>query len=363
MFTLPCSTGISSGSTVFDILGDDLDGTYAVDWIVYERDTANDSYDRMALGDDMHTGRGYWVYTTQAAQTVDVVGQYNGSPDLPLKGVPGGLANLVGHPFDFSVDWSDVQIVDGAEVQSLAAAVADGDLSETYHIANGNGYNAYDASTPGMIGTLNEFDGIWVKAYKDDIYLRVPSITAASPSPPQSASDSKSASKSENHTEGLSGGSSTGTPEAPANTVAEDGSWFVRLTVESGIYKDSGNVLGQLPDSEDGLDKHDLEELAPFGDKLLTIIFPHDEWGSDAWGFTSDYHAVSRQPGGEWLFAVYASEDVTQASLRLEGPVKILKKAHLRDLETGKLVKFSKGDYYFDMSPGIHYFSFQVGNR
>jgi hypothetical protein len=355
LFTLPCSVGISTGNTLADVLGDDLSGAYSVTWVVYERDAATDSYRKLAPNDTLHTGKGYWIYTTQAAQSINVVGQYNGSPDIPLRGAADGKANLVGHPFDFSVDWADVQVVDGAEVQSLAEAVADGDISETYHVANGNGYNAYDASTPGMIGTLNEFDGIWVKAFKDGIYLRVPFIAAASPAPDAATAAGESVAIQRSQTTDVS--------VWPVAREIEGDSWFVRLIVESGNYRDDGNVLGQLPDSVDGMDKHDLEELVPFGEHFLTIVFPHEEWESDAWGFTSDFHATSLRPQGEWVFAVHASSDVTHASLRLEGPAKILKKAKLRDLETGKLVKFSRGGYRFDLDGGPHYFSFKVRSK
>ena len=356
MFTLPCSVGISTGNTVADVLGDDLTGTYDTDWVVYERDASNNVYTKLATTDVMSTGKGYWVITDLAGQSFDVEGQFNGSPDILLYGAdaPDGRANLVGHPFDFSVDWSDVQIVDGAEVKSLTDAVSDGDLSETYHIYNGNAYDAFDASTDGMIGTLAKFDGIWVKAFKE-IYLRVPSIevTAASSSASSSAVESASAKTT----------ISKAVTETPGSQVADDGSWYVRVIVESGDFKDSGNVLGQLPDSMDGQDKHDLEELEPFGDSYLTVIFPHEEWGGDAWGYTSDYHASSRNPQGEWTFAVLSSIDVSEVSLRLQGPDSILRKAKLRDLETGKQVKFSEGVYTFNASPGIRYFSFQVGKK
>jgi hypothetical protein len=263
----------------------------------------------------------------------------------------------VGHPFDFSVDWSDVQIVDGADVQSLAAAVADGDLSETYHIWNGNAYDAFNATTLEMIGTLTSFDGIWVQAFKDGIYLRVPSIesfaasSAATSVFVESASTISMASQLDNNTVG--------------SQVTDDGSWAVRIIIESGDFKDSGNVLGQLPDSLDEQDKHDLEEMAPFGGSYLTVIFPHEEWAADGdaevWGYTSDFHASSRKPKGEWTFAVMSSIDVSEVSLRLEGPEDILRKAKLRDMETGKLVRFSKGIYTFNASPGIRYFTFSVG--
>ena len=41
----------------------------------------------------------------------------------------------------------------------------------------------------------------------------------------------------------------------------------------------------------------------------------------------------------------------------------MLRKAQLRDLETGKQVKFSRGAYTFNASPGERYFTFRVGKK
>ncbi len=357
MFSLPCSVGISTGNTVVDVLGDDLAGVYDTNWAVYERDAAGDVYTKLAPTDVLATGKGYWVFTDQPGQSFNVQGQFNGSPDTLLRGVAGGRSNLVGHPFDFNVDWSAVQIVDGALVQDLATAVAEGDLSETYHVWNGNAYDAFDASTLGMIGTLRPFDGIWVKTFKDGIYLRVPYVVSAVFPEVVGASAAGLAPVTR------AGSSATRPGAASGGNQRGDGSWFVRVIVESGDFQDSGNVLGQLPDASDGQDKHDLVELEPFDDSYLTVIFPHDDWAGDAWAYTSDFHAVSRKPRGEWVFAVLSSIDVSQVSLRLEGPRKILRRASLTDLETGRKVRFNKGAYTFEASPGVRYFAFRIGGR
>jgi hypothetical protein len=341
LMTLPCSVADSSNSTVADILGDDLTGTYGNNWVVYEHDAVANQYRLMETTDVMSAATGYWVASNQVGQTIDVEGQYNGSPDIPLSGAAGGRVNLIGHPFDYSVDWENVQVVDGADVKSLSAAVAAGDISETYHFWNGNSHQARDASTPGLIGTLNSFDGIWVKAFKDGIYLRVPTGAYVAPAGEEPGPGR--------------------TPEPPGG--AGDHSWFVRLVVESDQFIDDGNVLGQLPDSVNGLDSHDLEEPAPFGDAYLTIIFPHDEWGTGAWGYTSDFHASTAKPSGEWLFAVVSSGNISTVNLRLEGPAEILKVAELRDVETGQRVKINDEGYSFDAFSGVRHFTFSIPQR
>lgn len=349
MFSLPCSVGISTGNTVNDILGDDLVGVYDTNWVVYERDAASETYTKLALTDTMHTGRGYWAITSELGQSFDVEGQYNGSPDTLLRGSAAGLQNLVGHPFDFSVDWASVQIIDGIEVKPLLTAVADGDLSETYHVWNGSAYDAFDATTLGMTGTLTKFSGIWTKAFKDDIRLRIPSIVSTALT-----------AITENQSESL-----VVSDKETEYEITNDGAWHVRIIVESGEHRDAGNVLGQLPDSLDGQDKHDLEELAPIGDSFLTVVFPHEKWegedGDKAWGYTSDFHQLTRKPQGEWTFAVHSSSEIRQATLRLEGSASILRKGTLIDLETGKKVKFYRGAYSFTTNTDkVRYFSFRI---
>lgn len=102
---------------------------------------------------------------------------------------------------------------------------------------------------------------------------------------------------------------------APTANPTQQG-WYLRLTVASadGRMKDSGNVLGQLADSEDGPDSHDLAELSPAFSPYLTLVFPHPEWGMESSYFASDFHAIDFARPDEWEFQVRSSNpnlDVT----------------------------------------------------
>ena len=122
-------------------------------------------------------------------------------------------------------------------------------------------------------------------------------------------------------------------------------------------------MLGQLPESQNGKDRHDLAEFPPFGSKYLTAVFLHDDWEGDPWAYASDFRAATRKPAGEWEFAVFSSGDVAEIILRFEGPGNILSKAKVIDQETGKKVKFKNGEYRFDASPGVRYFTFRLGKN
>ena len=341
MITLPCLVGLSNGNTVADVFDDDFTGAYGNSWVMWGRNAVTQSYERLDLTSKLHTGAGYWILTEEENARVSVNGQFNGSPDIALTGATGGRPNLVGHPFDFPVKWADVQIVDGEKVQGIAeAALTDGDIFDTFQVWNGNTYLPYGIDTPGMGGILDPFEAIWVSAIKDGIYLRIPNEPYA-----------------------VSAEIETTGKAAAIDTVADDGSWYVRLIVESGDYIDDGNVLGQLPESQNGKDRHDLAEFPPFGSKYLTAVFLHDDWEGDAWAYASDFRASTRKPAGEWEFAVFSSGDVAEIILRFEGPGNILSKAKVIDQETGKKVKFKNGEYRFDASPGLRYFTFRLGKN
>ena len=117
--------------------------------------------------------------------------------------------------------------------------------------------------------------------------------------------------------------------------------WYVRLIAEeaSQNLRTRNSVLGQLPDSVDGYDAHDLPKLPPFGAPYLSIAFPHSAWGTRAGDYASDYrpnHAAggygpNRPPGAgpsktpglpsaTWRFEVRTDRAGYAVQLRWEGP-------------------------------------------
>ncbi len=97
--------------------------------------------------------------------------------------------------------------------------------------------------------------------------------------------------------------------------------WYARIIVEipSENMKDQGNVLGQLKDSTNDYDSHDLFEMYPFGTRYLTIVFPHQEWEDSSGNYTSDFHAMDTDINDEWTFLVKTSAINSNVTLRWEG--------------------------------------------
>ncbi len=323
--------------TLGEVFGDDLDGTYATDWIVKEVDPITGINITKSLSDPLEVGIGYWIKTNMSAQTVDNQGIDNVETETPIEaagtdgtgcGTSAGLCNMVGHPHTFDVCWADVEIIDGASTLDLAMADPAGACQGTGAVGagcimsriaykwTGAAYAPFDGITPGMEGTLVDWDGFWVSAAKDDILLKIPATPG-----------------------------NCGAPERG------DGSWSVRLIASSGELEDYANVLGQLSDSVDGYDSHDLLDLPPLT-PYLTAVFPHPDWGDQANDYTSDYH----QPRDEsepdvWSFEIRSSDPAAEVTLHWEGPEARLVGSVLTDLETLEQVAVTPdGSYTFTMN-------------
>ncbi len=321
--------------TLDDVFGDDMDGVYETDWIVKSRDPVAGINVTLALTDEMEVGRGYWIKTNETSQTVDNEGIDNVETEAPLDaddtdgtgcGSSAGLCNLVGHPHRFDVCWADVEVIDGVSTLSLAMADPSGVcqgtgaeaagcvMSRVAYKWTGSAYAPFDGETMGMEGTLVDWDGFWVSAVKDGIKLKIPAVT-----------------------------SNCGDPQ---RATQRGGGWYIRLIVESDGLEDLSNVIGQLPDSVDGYDSHDLLELFPL-DPYLSVVFPHPVWGDRADDYTSDYHQLRDESEPDaWAFEVRSSDPTAEITLRWEGPESRLLGSILTDLETGEQVAVAPGGSY-----------------
>ncbi len=322
LMSLGCSP--TSGS-VEDVFGDDLDpADYGSTWIAIERDEDLNTYHTIALSDTLSQGEGYWFKSLDAAPTLDVSENppsticpvssgYEQCFDVDLVGLAADHANMKGFPYSSSIPWANVRFVDGVTEYSPTQADSAGIASKNMYQWVGDHYDSFDGVTAGMEGTLEESSGFWVKA-NQDLTLRMPTADAVA---------SLAA-----RTGGPAGGR--------AGTNLESEEWYIRLTVTGDQMEDHGNLMGRLLDSVDGIDLHDLDEMAPFGDRYLTAVFPHPEWGTDAWSYTSDYREARPGAGGRWDFEI-RSDSPRQVTLSWQGAgelfANIVHRSRLIDVE------------------------------
>ena len=134
-----------------------------------------------------------------------------------------------------------------------------------------------------------------------------------------SGCDTNSVSDTENGSENLSQEKAGWYMRTVAKATAGDGTVY--------FHKTAG-VMGELKESEDGKDKHDINA---FGSPALSVHFVQEAWGEDNGDYFSDYRAYSGKEEREvWTIQVRnntASADLTNAPLKLtlEGPYTIYK--------------------------------------
>ena len=362
-FALPCD--VDPNNSVAEVFSGLVSGDYPNTWVVYRRDSSIPLYIPLAIGDPMTQNTGYWVYTGDATQ-VNLSGSPTTLSDIDLSSdATNGRDNYVGFNQNATVNWNQVQVVDGANVLDYGdydkprGQGYDCDspihnqcvMSRKMQKWNGSAYQIFDGITPGSEGTLEPFDAFWVQAFKPGIKLRIPVGVAAA-----AVSSAPLASTVENIAPDVERGS-----KKPKKTKRE--SWYIRLLATAGDMQDPGNVFGQLDTAREGNDPHDLEETAPFGSKYLSITFTNPMFAEVNWGYTTDFRRMTKRPQGTWPFVVRAYAGISEVTIHWEGDAELFENAWLIDEQSGDMMKVSAGQSYtFDISGGEHHFRFEVGD-
>ena len=378
LISLPCATGISSADsdTVASVFGDDGLGVYGTDWVVYEWDGDTGTYTFVPLDTALVSHRGYWIVVIGSDATITVEGQKNAIYDIPLQGDPLGRFNLVGHGMTDSHDWADACIIDangnlltindvdpdiggGLRACDQDPVAASCRMSRIFHKWNGSVYSPYDGNTPGMEGSVDEYDGLWVKAYESGLSLRLPSsnacVTAANAAASSEVISGSVAETIQNSAEVLEIDTVSEEESTSSTTSLKKGEWFITLTAESdsGLV-DTDNVFGVLHTAAKGYDQHDLKELTPFSASYLNLSFNQEDWGSYSGDYASDYRRARskrRRTGGIWDFQVTTSQINEDITLTWNGKKSILRHSILIDTETGERIRPNRsGAYQFSMN-------------
>ncbi len=344
MISLSCNAG--SRDRVEDVLGDDLaPADYGSRWIVYSWDPVAQSYLALGLTDALEEGRSYWLKTLDAGMTAQVGDGLNGAMDIPLTADPAvGRFNLAGHPFDFEVCWADARVVDGGSVLTLDQADpldGNGDrecsltppgancvMSRQMYQWTGGSYATFDGETPGSEGSLLPLAGLWVQAFRPGIALRIPQTP----------------------------GSGCTAEAGGAGEAGARRGWHVRLIASAGELRDAATVLGQLPGSRHGHDRHDLRELPPYASPYLTLVFPHPEWGQHAGDYATDFRPPSPgRSGDRWRFELRTSAPGQEVVLSWQGAPEHLAGMRLVDRSLGRVVRVRPGESYAFTPPGTRH--------
>ena len=335
--------------------------------LVYEFDAVSAAYTRLESDDTMVPGTGYWInffrtldYTLSGYDTV--------SADISLVTDVVGTNNLIGFPGNGTVAWSDVLIVDGAQTKTLLEAdpwengpspvnrVCDLPsptskclMSRKLRIWGGSkaagAYQVYDPDVPGQEGSLVPLDGLWVKAFKSGVKLRIPAPAAPAPGAEASVAPAP-VDLATVESDGVKSKTKGKQQDKSKRNKNKGVTWHVRLIAESGDLRDPGNTLGHKNGSIQGQDARDLEEPPPFAGDHLSILVTNPLFEETTWGFTTDFRAPADSPAGEWPFLVKASGNSEPVTLSWKAESYDFTDAWLVDLQTGERVAVTAGGSY-----------------
>ena len=175
------NTNPATGSTVADIVGDDIPASYDYedDWIIFSYETSTNTYKKLSLTDTMSPGVGYWlIQATGNGLTIDMPGSSSGvyvtyTPactstegcfEIPLQSNASSAQwQMVGYPFSDSRDISKLKIVtnsgDCSNGCSLNEASAAGLTSDKLWHYDGT---TYEELSVGGSEQFESWDGAWV---------------------------------------------------------------------------------------------------------------------------------------------------------------------------------------------------------
>jgi hypothetical protein len=105
---------------------------------------------------------------------------------------------------------------------------------------------------------------------------------------------------------GLFGGCGSDNNSSESASLAQ---WYARTTVsavnpdtQTGISHKTAGVFGQLNESSEGKDPHDIIGMGTES-ATLEVVFPQSEWDDDNGDYFSDYHSV-KEGRDSWIFQV-----------------------------------------------------------
>jgi len=177
--SLPCNPG--SSRTVEALFGDDNLGTYGVDWILWDYDSANNQYENVQEDTSLFQGVGYWflqgtdgprVLTLPASCTtapVSITPSCNGPGGCFSVATSGSEVNvsvprswhLIGYPFSVPSTVSDTQVFAREGVCATGCSIGSDAAMELVRntLWHFNGTD-YELAVPG--GSLLPWRGYWL---------------------------------------------------------------------------------------------------------------------------------------------------------------------------------------------------------
>jgi beta-glucanase (GH16 family) len=174
-----------------DIVVGDVAVTYGDDWVMYAYDSAAGAYQRKELDDTLMQGVGYWItqLTGRSVQLDMPEGSVAGADPFSVPLVSPGAGgsvqwNMVGHPLDVSVKFSDYKIITASGTcEGQGCSPSDANQNTVFLDSiwryRGGGYEVVSGDI-----LVDPWDGFWCAALASSADLNPQIVIASVESPP-----------------------------------------------------------------------------------------------------------------------------------------------------------------------------------
>ncbi len=238
------------------VLVDDL-GAYDPEvWRFFSLDF-NQEYQELPDIEVIQTGEGYWLITSEPDRVLDTGPGLSAPTNEPFEILLHPRWNLIGTPFHFPVDISQVRLTSGRPLALRSIA------------------NGWNDPVREPVRTLRPFEGY---AVFNDLQ-RVDTLLVY----PHAIGSGKTA------------------PSFVAAKTSEV-EWTLHVSAETRTARDADNVVGVRAGALDTYDAMDYPEPPRYGD-FVSLHFPRPEWEAPADAFCTDFRSVSEE-GYVWELSV-----------------------------------------------------------
>ncbi|MFQ5706967.1 MAG: FG-GAP-like repeat-containing protein [bacterium] len=237
MISIPLLLERPDAPSIFE---DDF-GAYDPDqWRLLQYEPVTMSFTEFPVVDDLTPGKALWLLVKQPQNPLDSGPGTTVPTNVPFQMSLRQGWNFLSDPFNFSVSWKDVEIVQGRPEDLMGPYAFDGQWL-----------------LPNEVDILRPWEGF-------AIFSTVPnSVIALKPV----AMDSV---------------------QQDSSTIYQAANWFVGLAAVCGEARDSRNFVGVAPAAAEQRDAFDYLEPIPVGD-YVSLRFPHDDWVDLPGNFTTDF--------------------------------------------------------------------------
>lgn len=283
-----------------DILEDDL-GTYdPKKWRLFQFNPTTNNYREFPNIDLMTPGKAFWLIVRDQNKRLDSGVGKTVATNQPFQLTLRKGWNDIGIPFNFSVQWNEVQVIKGDKDSVIGPYTYRGEWL-----------------LPDQVSILEPWEGYSIYSNEDNVIISIPPFAFTSTIP--------------------------STVTQKLNSEVE---WFINIQAICQQARDGFNRLGVAQQARTHWDRYDYLEPPPVGE-YVSVRFPHEDWQQFNGFFATDFRPIFKD-GMIWDFQVETNIKNAEVSLIFENLESLPEKYEVvfLDLQTLQQINLRKTPKY-----------------